>query len=163
MCSGEVPVAIRRPSPQEGERLREIMIASKGYWGYGPELVRDWAASVDLSPEALRTSNVYVAEAEGRLVGWTGVVLKADVCWLDDLWIEPGWIGRGIGGKLFRHAAEVGRGHGLARMEWEAEPNSIGFYEKMGGRYVRETEPNEWGRTLAVMAVDLGSSAIART
>jgi GNAT superfamily N-acetyltransferase len=163
MRSVEVPAAIRRASPHEGERLREIAIASKGYWGYDPERVRDWAASVDFSPEALRSADVYVAEVEGRLVGWASIVLKADLCWLDDLWIEPEWIGKGIGGRLFRHAAEVGRGQGAGRMEWEAEPNAIGFYEKMGGRYVRETEPNAWGRTLAVMGVDLRSGATRAT
>jgi hypothetical protein len=42
-------------------------------------------------------------------------------------------------------------------MEWEAEPNAVGFYERMGGRHVRDSEPNEWGRVLEVMAVDLAS------
>jgi hypothetical protein len=40
-------------------------------------------------------------------------------------------------------------------MEWEAEPNAIGFYEKMGGTYVRKSEQTEWGRYLSVMGVEL--------
>jgi hypothetical protein len=40
-------------------------------------------------------------------------------------------------------------------MEWEAEPNALGFYERMGAVYVRDSEPSEWGRVLAVMAVSL--------
>src|SRR5262245_24682075 len=98
MRSVDVSVAIRRASPHEGARLREIAIASKGYWGYGPQRVRDWAASVDFSPEALRNVEMYVAIDDGHLVGWVGVVLKGDVCWLDDLWIEPQSMGKGIGG-----------------------------------------------------------------
>ena len=39
-------------------------------------------------------------------------------------------------------------------MEWEAEPKALGFYEKMGGRYVRDAT-SEWGRVLSVMGVDL--------
>ena len=46
-------------------------------------------------------------------------------------------------------------GLGAKRLEWEAEPNAIGFYEKMGGRYVRESEQTEWGRRLSVMGVEL--------
>jgi hypothetical protein len=34
-------------------------------------------------------------------------------------------------------------------------PNSIGFYERMGARYVRDTEPSGWGRALSVMGVEL--------
>jgi hypothetical protein len=40
-------------------------------------------------------------------------------------------------------------------MEWEAEPNAIGFYEKMGGRFVRDGEPSAWGRVNAVLGIDL--------
>src|SRR5207247_10253115 len=58
--------------------------------------------------------------------------------WLDDLWVEPKWIGTRIGSRLFRHAAGRGEQLGASRMEWEAEPNAIGFYEKLGGRYVRD-------------------------
>ena len=31
------------------------------------------------------------------------------------------------------------------RMEWEAEPNALGFYERMGGRYLRDSEPERMG------------------
>jgi hypothetical protein len=68
-------------------------------------------------------------------------------------------MGKGIGETLFQHAAELGRQRGAVRMEWEAEPNAIGFYARMGGSYVRESEPSAWGRTLAVMGVDLGSAS----
>jgi hypothetical protein len=40
-------------------------------------------------------------------------------------------------------------------MEWEAEPNALGFYERMGGRYLRDSEPSAWGRLIPVMGVDL--------
>ena len=90
---------------------------------------------------------------EGRRLA--AAIRQGDAWWLDDLWIEPAWMGKGIGSGLFRHAAEQGRQTGAARMEWEAEPNALGFYEKMGGRYVRDGEPSVWGRVNAVMGLDL--------
>jgi hypothetical protein len=39
-------------------------------------------------------------------------------------------------------------------MEWEAERHSVGFYEKMGGRYVRDSAPGVWGRVSRVRAVE---------
>jgi hypothetical protein len=39
-------------------------------------------------------------------------------------------------------------------LEWEAEPNALEFYEKMGARRLRDST-SEWGRTLSVMGVDL--------
>jgi len=77
------------------------------------------------------------------------------MCWLEDLWIEPEWIGKGIGGTLFRHAAAHAIGLGAKYLEWEAEPNAAGFYERMGAKHLRESELSEWGRRLSVMGVEL--------
>jgi GNAT superfamily N-acetyltransferase len=148
-------VCIRPVGLDEGERLREIAIAAKGYWGYDREQVRDWAAMGDFSPAGLRQKDFYIAAIEGRVVGWAAAISKGDVFWLDDLWIEPEWMGKGIGSRLFRHAAERGRRAGRVRMEWEAEPNALGFYERMGGRYLRNGEPGAWGRVNAIMGLDL--------
>ena len=74
---------------------------------------------------------------------------------LDDLWIEPAWIGRGVGSQLFRACAARARELGAKRLEWEAEPNAAGFYERMGGRYVRDSDPTAFGRVIPVMELDL--------
>ena len=47
------------------------------------------------------------------------------------------------------------RERGCTRMEWEAEPNALGFYERMGASAIRDSEPTEWGRVLPVMGVSL--------
>jgi GNAT superfamily N-acetyltransferase len=150
----ETSVLIRPCDASEGARLKEIAIASKGFWGYEPERVREWADSGDFSSQRMREMNVFVAESGGRVVAWAGLIPRGDVAWLEDLWVEPDWIGKGVGGRLFRHAAEQARQGGATTMEWEAEPNALGFYERMGGKPVRESV-SEWGRTLSVMAVEL--------
>ena len=156
--TGEPGLRIRAAGPREGERLREIAIASKSYWGYDLDRVRQWAALGDFSAEGLRTKEVYVAEVAGRAVGWAALIPRGEVCWLEDLWIEPAWIGKGIGTRLFAHVAERGRALAATRLEWEAERHAIGFYERMGGRYLRDGEPGVWGRISAVMCVDLDTS-----
>jgi GNAT superfamily N-acetyltransferase len=148
-------VRIRPVALDEGERLRKIAIAAKGSWGYDLDRVRGWAAMGDFSPAGLGKKDFYIAAVEGRVIGWAAAIGQGDVWWLDDLWIEPEWMGKGIGSRLFRHAAEGGRRAGAVRMEWEAEPNALGFYEKMGGRYLRDSEAGVWGRVNAVMGLDL--------
>jgi len=133
------------------ERLREIARAAKGHWGYDPQLVADWAAGIDFPPE----EEVLVAERDGRVVAWASVVMRGEVAWLDDLWVEPAAMGLGVGRELFERAAERARELGATRLEWEAEPNALGFYERLGARYLRDSEPSEWGRTLQVLGVDL--------
>lgn len=151
---GNDPIFIRAGEPHEAPCLREIAMAAKAHWGYDLELVRRWAEG-DFSVQALQARELYVAESRATPVGWAAVIPQGDICWLEDLWIQPGWMGKGIGKLLFRHAAERARQGGAINLEWEAEPNAIGFYEKMGGRYLRPSETTEWGRRLPVMGISL--------
>jgi GNAT superfamily N-acetyltransferase len=98
---------------------------------------------------------VFVAVSGRTPVGWAATVRQGEVLWLDDLWVEPGSMGRGIGRQLFEHAVASDKQQGAARVEWEAEPNAIGFYEKMGGRHVRDGDLSAWGRVNPVMGLDL--------
>ena len=135
--------------------MRQIAIDAKAHWGYDLDWVRSWAARGDFSAAALRSKPVLVAEADGRVIAFAIVLPKGAVAWLDDLWVEPSWIGRGVGTKLFEAAADRSRELGAKRMEWEAELNAVGFYEKVGGTYVRDSAETELGRVLPIMGLDL--------
>jgi GNAT superfamily N-acetyltransferase len=148
-------VSIRAARPDEGELLREIAVAAKAHWGYDEGWVRSWAARGDFSPEALTSKPVLVAEADDHVIAFAMLIPRGDVAWLDDLWVEPEWIGRGIGTMLFDAAAARALELGADRMEWEAELNAIGFYEKRGGRYLRDSEETELGRVLPIMGIEL--------
>jgi len=148
-------ISIRAARPDEGERLRQIAIDAKGHWGYDRDWIRSWAAQGDFSAEAMLGKPVLVAEAAGCAVGFAALIPQGAAAVLDDLWVEPAWIGRGVGRKLFDACASRARELGAERMEWEAEPNAVGFYEKLGGRYLRDSEPTVWGRIVPVMGIDL--------
>ena len=146
---------IRPPHPDEGERLREIAIAAKAHWRYPLEQVQDWAGQGDFSAAGLKAKEFFVAEIDGRAVAFASLIRRDAACVLDDLWVEPDAMGKGIGSALFGAAAERARTLGARTLEWEAEPHAIGFYERMGGRYLRDGPITEFGRRLPVMGVEL--------
>ena len=146
---------IREARDTDFGRLREIAVDSKAYWGYDRALVEDWAKGGGFEPDSLGKRLVFVAEEDGAPVGWASLVPRGEVGWLEDLWVEPAWIGRGVGRRLFEHVKARARELGAARLEWEAEPNARGFYERMGGAYVRDSEVTEWGRVLDVFGLEL--------
>lgn len=47
-------------------------------------------------------------------------------------------MGNGFGSRLFAAACEHARALGAWSMEWEADPNAVGFYERMGGIHLRD-------------------------
>jgi GNAT superfamily N-acetyltransferase len=149
-------VRIRSVRSDDAERLRELTVESKAHWGYDRSWVEAWVAGGDFSAATLAANETFVAEADGAPVGWAMVVRRDDVAWLEDMWVDPPWIGKGVGTLLFARVVARARELGARRLEWEAEPNAVGFYEKLGGRYVRESETNEWGRILTVMGLDVG-------
>ncbi len=143
--------SIRPAEPADAPRLREIAGAAKAHWGYDSERVSAWTAALEL-PE---NGETWVAVVDGTVVAWAALVPGPSVCILDDLWVEPPLIGRGIGSALFRHAIYRARRLGANWLQWESEPNAVGFYEKLGGVRVGETL-GSWGRMLPVMQFDLG-------
>jgi GNAT superfamily N-acetyltransferase len=149
----EPQVHIRPARPDEGDRLRELASASKGHWGYEPEQIRRWVEGGDFSPAGLRGKLVFVADANGDAVAWAAVIPKGEVMWLEDMWVDPPWIGKGLGSLLFDHALALAREHGARSMEWEAEPHAVGFYQRVGGRHLRDSEPTEFGRVVPVMGI----------
>ena len=128
---------LRPATPADGERLRELLAAAKGWWDYDPAVVADWAASIDIEA-TLREQEVWVAQTRGEVAAWAGLLPPRDgVAVLDHLWVDPASMGLGIGSALFRNAARRAAELGAQLMEWEAEPNALGFYAEMGGRRLR--------------------------
>jgi GNAT superfamily N-acetyltransferase len=88
-----------------------------------------------LRPEGLAEGRTYVAEEDGVLVGfatWT----KADgTIELEDLFVHPGWMRRGIGTALINRIAGVLRVRGVQRLEVTANPDALGFYDAAGFTY----------------------------
>jgi len=143
-------VNVRPRRAGEGAALRELARRSKAHWGYEAEVVRVWAKGLEYDGK-----DVWVAEEAGTAIGYATLAVQGERAELDELWVDPDWIGRGIGSELFRFLASRAAGLGARRLEWEAEPNAVGFYERVGGRYLRDSEPSEWGRILPVMGIDL--------
>ena len=61
--------------------------------------------------------------------------------YLEDLFVSPGFRGRGIGKAILLHLARLANQRGCGRMEWAVldwnEP-AIAFYESLGARRLRE-------------------------
>lgn len=85
----------------------------------------------------------YVAEAEGQVVGFALWYIrfstwKGQRLYLEDIYVEPEWRGRGIGAMLFERVMEEGRRRGFSGMMWQVldwnEP-ALNFYRKYGARF----------------------------
>ena len=146
---------IRPAEAGDVERLREITVAAKAHWGHDLAWVKQWVAVGDFAGVAVGRGEAWLAEVDGTIAGWSALQLGGEIAWLEDLWVDPAYMGRGVGRRLFVEAAARARTAGKPRLEWEADLDAVGFYERMGGRKVCDSAVTELGRVLPVMALDL--------
>ena len=69
-----------------------------------------------------------VAVVDGRIVGFATLLATE----LEDLFVDPDWMRRGIGQALVLDAVALARGQGLERIEVTANDHALGFYESAG-------------------------------
>lgn len=131
-----VGTTIRRARDDEAGALTAIARAAKRHWGYPEAWVARWRDALTVTPAYVRGHPLFVAADEDRPRGFYALAMDGDKAVLDHLWIEPGWMGRGIGRELFSHAARTARGLGAARLEIDSDPHAEGFYLRMGARRV---------------------------
>ena len=147
---------IRRARPSEADELSALAQRSKAYWGYDDAFMERARAELTIGADAIAEHDVWVLEDEaGDVVGWHRVI-GGEAAILEDLWLEPSAIGAGHGRRLWEHAASMARASGASVMELDADPNAVGFYERMGAEVVGETPSRiVRDRTLPRMRVTL--------
>jgi GNAT superfamily N-acetyltransferase len=134
--------------------LKEIAVAAKGHWGYPDHLMTEWAQTSIITAESIAADVVFKARTESSVMGWYRLVPRSVTAILEDLWVLPAFMGKGIGRALFEHAVDQARRFGAQNIELDADPNAVPFYERLGCRVIGESL-SEWGRIIPHMRYDL--------
>ena len=149
---------IRRARPDEADALSALAARSKAHWGYDAAFLERVRDAMTLHPEDVDRHEVWVLESSsGTPIGYHRVI-SGDPAELEDLWVDPSSIGSGAGRLLFEHAVEVARRGSASALEIDADPNAVGFYERMGAVQIGETPSTLIpGRTLPRLRILLDS------
>jgi GNAT superfamily N-acetyltransferase len=85
-----------------------------------------------LGPEGLAEGRTHVAEEDGSLVGFATWIKTAGIIELEDLFVDPGYMRRGIAAALVKRIVDVLRAQGVERLEVNANRHALGFYHAVG-------------------------------
>jgi GNAT superfamily N-acetyltransferase len=148
---------IRRALPEEAATLSQIAWSAKAHWGYPERWMEVWRPQLTFRPAYFKENESWVAEMDGQPSAFYTLQEKAGNAWLEDLWVTPALIGKGLGKALFLHAVETARGRGFKTLQLEADPHALGFYEKMGMHKIGERHSQVEGqpRILPILEIDL--------
>jgi GNAT superfamily N-acetyltransferase len=85
-----------------------------------------------LGPDGLEQGRTYVAEEHGSVVGFGSWVEAEGIVDLEDLFVEPTWMRRGIATALVVRIVDVLRSRGVSCLGVTANPSALGFYRAVG-------------------------------
>jgi len=124
-----IRVALRDEAPL----LSEIAFRSKSHWGYGPEYMEKFRAELKINPADFDSGLTKVVLADSEPIGFYSLYGEGQGAGrLTDLFVEPAFIGKGVGRRLWDAAIDQARRLGFKTLEIHSDPHAEGFYVRMG-------------------------------
>ena len=156
---------IREARSNEAEMLTALAIRSKAYWGYSQSFMEACRNELTVTGNSLRSAELhyYVAESESGLLGYYAIERLSDREFeLEALFVEPEFIGNGVGRALIGHAKNLVKKLGGIALIIQGDPNAERFYRAAGGvlNGMRESASIS-GRRLPLFTIDLASDDVA--
>ena len=156
-------IDIRRALVSEAAQLTDLAMRSKAMWGYDERFMAMCLEELTVQITAIAAGNVWVAEADGAVVGLLELILEGGSAEIRMIFVEPVWVRSGVGRVLWAHAETHALAFGADSLELDADPNAMPFYERMGMRQVGESPSGSIPeRTLPRMAKRLGAGSHGR-
>ena len=150
-------ISIRRVVPKDADVLTQIALSAKAHWGYPDRWMEIWKPQLAFSPEYFEENESWLVVDNAKPIAFYTLQEKNGNAWLENLWVLPEHMGKGVGKRLFLHAIGLARQRGYKILQLEADPNAVGFYEKMGMHKIGErySEIEGLPRSLPIMEIDL--------
>ena len=128
---------IRPALRSEAVALSALAFRSKGYWPYAKDLLELYRPQLEIHEDDIAAGGTFVGVVDGLLIGF--YKLSRIPARLEFLFVEPEWIGRGYGKRLWRHALMTARAWGWVKVELSADQFAAEkFYRHLGCRIVGE-------------------------
>ena len=154
-----VMATFRRAAPNDAEELTALTIASKAHWGYDQDFMDRARPSLTVTREYLEVNDCWVADVDAGAgaIGWFSLVVEPGGLLLDNFFLLPTHIGSGVGRQMWKEALNRAEAMGAERLRLEADPNSAGFYERMGARRIGSVQAAATNRELPVYEFQLAT------
>lgn len=129
---------IEPASADQAEEISALALRSKGHWGYDDEFLAAVRDELTYSPTDCTSGEMFVAYVDSDLAGFGGLSGEDAEGELDALFVDPPWIGKGVGGALMSFALDWARDRGMSRVRLDADPGAESFYARFGARRIGE-------------------------
>jgi GNAT superfamily N-acetyltransferase len=129
---GVEAISIGPAEPGMAAALSAVAFRAKSHWGYPAAWLEEWRPELTVSESDLTAIQVIVALADGQPVGFYALAGRGTRLELGHLWVDPPFMGQGLGRRLLTHALREAARLGASEVEVVSDPNAEAFYRLMG-------------------------------
>ena len=138
------------------DTITEIAMRSKAYWGYTDEFMEACKGELTVSSEDIANNPFGTVDREGNIAGFYMLDGEAPSGELRMLFVDPDYIGMGVGRELFEAAKATAVEMGMTSLLINSDPNAEAFYTHMGALKIGESPSGSiLGRVLPKLKVEL--------
>jgi GNAT superfamily N-acetyltransferase len=143
-------------------QLSALALRSKAHWGYDASFMERCVEELRVRTDVRDT---FYAGRDDAIAGFYSLeTTSLQELELEALFVDPPFIGKGVGMLLFRDAARRAYDRGASALTIQSDPHASDFYRHCGCRYVGSSESGSIpGRQLPVFSFDLGRHALSET
>ena len=136
---------LRSAVAAEADQLTSLAMRSKAYWGYTAEFMDSCREELIVTDQKILAADFdfHVICVDGHLAGYYALEIQpAGNFELEALFVEPKYIGRGLGRRLLEHAVDNATCRGGESLVIQGDPNASDFYAAVGAKQIgnRESE-----------------------
>jgi predicted N-acetyltransferase YhbS len=156
-----MPLALSfRPAlATDAANLSRLARRSKAHWGYSDEFMLACEAELTVSAQAMDEGEIYCEVALDRQQP-IGFYTLEDLCDaqidLGALFVDPPYIGQGVGRQLMERAKASAAQLGASVLTIQGDPHALAFYRAAGAQLCSERESGSIpGRMLPLLRIEL--------
>lgn len=158
-ATGAATFELRDARADDARQISKLAMRSKAYWGYSPEFMEQCRGELEIDSARLGDATfVYrVVESADDMVGFHAIhILSPNKYELEGLFVEPEYIGHGVGRRLIEDALRILGNKGGGELLIQGDPNAERFYLAAGARQIGTRESGSVaGRHLPLFLIDI--------
>jgi ribosomal protein S18 acetylase RimI-like enzyme len=137
---------------KDADELTEITKISKAHWNYSEEQLKQWESDLTITEKYISENRVFKFLKGEKIIAYYSLFPPVNQrIQLDNLFVLPEDIGKGIGNMLLNDAIKASAKSKCKEIWLEADPNAESFYLKNGFKIIGRKESSISGRFLPVM------------
>ena len=153
-------MTIEKARKKDARILTDLTIRSKSYWDYSAEQIMSWKDDLTITTEYIDKNEVYkLTNKDNITIGYYSYIFLNDaVIKLDNLFIDPPYIGHDYGTLLMNDFLKRIKSLKFEKVTLDADPNAERFYHKFGFKTMGKLKSTVENRFLPIMEIKISKA-----